>query len=455
MRTIFYFAFVLLFATSSYAQDILGTWTGELSIQGYNLKLNFNIEKKGGEYKSTMDSPSQGAFGIPASKTVFVDSELTVEISSAGISYNGTLVDANNIKGKFSQAGQSFDLSLKKSSAKDAGPKRPQEPQKPYPYNSTEISFRNEKDDITLKGTLTTPKEGEDFPAVVLVTGSGPQNRDEELFGHKPFLVISDFLTKAGVAVLRYDERGVGESEGDYEKATPQILATDTEAAIEFLRNQDNIDEDKIGIIGHSEGGVIAPGVASKDDDLAFIVMLAGPVISGKDLLLLQKYKLDSAAGAPKSVLDKNNEIFGAAHDIVRDRSLNGKELEEALNKHFEKSYGDALPKKQRDEIVRQFTTVSMREIICIKPYEYIKEVEIPMLALFGSKDLQVPATENIALLRELKKEHDLDVEIKEFANLNHLFQECETGMIQEYGKIEQTIAPQVLNYIKDWILKQ
>ncbi len=455
MRAIFYFAFIFLLATTSYSQEIIGTWSGELSIQGYKLKLNFNIEKSGDELKSTMDSPSQGAFGIQASKTAFVNSELSIDISAAGISYKGKLIDNEKIEGQFIQAGQSFPLNLKKMSSEEAGPKRPQEPKKPYPYNSTEVSFNNEKDNIVLKGTLTTPKEGKDFPAVVLVTGSGPQNRNEELFGHKPFLVLADYLTKAGIAVLRYDERGVGESEGDYAKATPQILATDTEVAIEFLRNHDLIDKDKIGILGHSEGGVIAPGIASEDDDLAFIVMLAGPVLSGKDLMLLQKYKIDSAYGAPKNVLDNNNKIFDEAHDLVRNRSLNGKDLEDALDKHFEKSYGDALPKKQRDDIVRQLTTPSMREIICIEPAEYIAKVEIPMLALFGSKDLQVPAKENIEVLNQLKKENDLNVEIKEFTGMNHLFQECETGMIQEYGKIEQTIAPQVLNYIKDWILKQ
>ncbi len=452
MKSLVYLSFALLFSVSAFAQDIVGSWSGELAVQGLKLKLNFNIEKNGTEYKSTMDSPSQGAYGIPADNTEFAYSEIKIEISAAAIMYSGKLIDNENIEGKFNQGGQSFDLNLKR----EAGPKRPQEPKEPFPYNSSEVSFKNEKAGITLKGTLTTPKEGDDFPAVVLVTGSGPQNRDEEIFGHKPFLVIADFLTRAGIAVLRYDERGVGESEGDYATATPQILATDTESAIAFLRDQDNIDEDKIGILGHSEGGVIAPAIASEDDDLAFIVMLAGPALNGKDLMLLQKYKIEEKAGVPKQTLDQNNQIFGDAYDILKDRSLNGQALEDALDKHFKMSYGSQLPEDQRKGIVAQLSNPTMREIICVEPEIYLKKVEIPMLALFGSKDLQVPAKENIEVLNNLKKENsDLDLEIKEFTGLNHLFQECETGMINEYGMIEQTIAPQVLNYIKDWILKR
>ncbi len=456
MKTTIHLLIAVLMSLSSFSQDISGSWTGELAVQGTKLKLNFNIDKDGSTYKATMDSPSQGAYGIPASNITFTNSVLEIEIGSAGISYTGKLIDDANIDGKFIQGGQQFDLDLTRSKEKATGPIRPQEPKKPYSYISTEVSFVNAEDNITLKGTLTTPKSGSNFPAVILVSGSGAQNRDEELMGHKPFLVLADFLTRNGIAVLRYDDRGTAESGGDFSSATTHDFAKDAKAAVEFLRKRDDINHSKIGVVGHSEGGAIAPMLASKDADIAYIILMAGPILDGKDLMLLQKYKIEAQMGVPKSVLDNNNKIFSDAYDILIDKNLNGNLLRDSLSNHFQREYAGALPKNNIDELVSQLTNIWWRAFISLKPAEYLKEVKCPTLAIFGGKDLQVPSKENIENLETLaSKNSNMKVEIKEFKDLNHLFQECTTGMPNEYAQIEQTMSPKVLELIKSWILKR
>ncbi len=455
MKTVIYLLLSFLVAISLNAADISGTWTGNLSVQGMNLKLNFNIEKNGDLYSGTMDSPSQGAYGIKASKVEVVESEVLFEVSLGGIVYKGIIEDDFNIKGNFMQGGQQFELNLTKSMEKSTGPNRPQNPKKPYPYISKDVSFKNETDNILLKGTLTLPEKGSKFPAVVLVSGSGAQNRDEEIMSHKPFLVISDFLTRNGIAVLRYDDRGTAESEGDYSIATTYDFVNDAKYALEFLKLQPEIDKENIGIIGHSEGGVIAPIIASKDNQINYIVMLAGPVLSGKDLMILQKYKIEEQMGVPKEVLEKNSKIFREAYDILTDSNLDLTSLQDSLSKHFDKAYSGMLPSEDNKSIVQQITNVWWKSFIALEPSKYIKNVKTPILALFGSKDLQVPAQENIELLEKLREDNKLDVQIKQFDNLNHLFQECNTGMPNEYAQIEQTISPDVLEYIKNWILKQ
>ncbi len=456
MKITMYLFIAIFMSMSSFSQDISGTWTGELAVQGTKLKLNFNIDKDGSTHKATMDSPSQGAYGIPASNVTFTNPELEIEIVSAGISYKGKLIDDSNIDGIFIQGGREFDLDLTRSKEKATGPIRPQEPKKPYSYNSTDVSFINVEDNVTLKGTLTSPKSGSNFPAVILVSGSGAQNRDEELMGHKPFLVLSDYLTRNGIAVLRYDDRGTAESGGDYSLATTHDFAKDANAAVEFLRTRDDINHSKIGIIGHSEGGAIAPMLASKDAGIAYIILMAGPILDGKDLMLLQKYKIESQMGAPKSVLDNNNKIFSDAYDILVNKNLNGEVLKDSLFNHFQREYAGALPKNNIDELVNQLTKIWWRAFISLKPAEYLREVKCPTLAIFGEKDLQVPSKENIEKLETLaSKNSNMKVEIKEFEDLNHLFQECTTGMPNEYAQIEQTMSPKVLEFIKSWILKR
>ncbi len=281
MKKLILLLFILFYSLGLYGQDISGDWFGVLNIQGIKLRIVFHIEKRGEGYKTKMDSPDQNAYGIPVTKTKFKDSKLILIVSEAGIRFNGKLENNNIIKGILRQSGLNLPLKLIRKMGSKPELKRPQEPKNPYPYYSEDIKFKNVKDDIILAGTLTLPRKTEKFPAVIFITGNGPENRNEEVFGHKPFLVISDYLTRHGIATLRFDDRGTGKSTGDYRKATTLDFVKDVEAAVEYLKTRKEIDKEQIGLIGHSEGGIIATIVASKSKDVSFIVLLASPGIKG------------------------------------------------------------------------------------------------------------------------------------------------------------------------------
>ena len=265
-----------------FAQEITGDWNGVLSIQGMKLRLVFHVTKTDAGFTAAMDSPDQGAKGIPMTSAKFENNVLTLEHTAAKIVFSGTLDKMGFVTGNFVQGGMTFPLMLTKKEVVIEKPKRPQDPVKPYPYNSEDITFVNNKDSITLAGTFTYPTGKGKFPVVVLITGSGAQNRDEELMGHKPFLVLSDYLTRNGIAVLRYDDRGSYASKGNFAKATTADFARDVEAAVQYLKTRKEVNSKKIGLIGHSEGGLIAPIVAAGNKDVNFIVMMAGPGISGE-----------------------------------------------------------------------------------------------------------------------------------------------------------------------------
>src|ERR1035437_2260027 len=254
----------LFFATFVFGQNITGEWNGALKVGSMQLRFVLHISKTDSGYSSTFDSPDQGAKDIPMSKTIFENNMLTVEMASAGIEYTGKL-DSGIVNGTFKQGGQSLPLVLSRQTIEKAEIKRPQEPVKPYPYYSEEVTIENKIANITLAGTLTLPTKEGKYPVVVLITGSGPQNRDEELMGHKPFLVLSDYLTRNGIGVLRCDDRGTFASKGDFAKATTFNFATDVESSVDYLKTRPEIDQKHIGLIGHSEGGIIAPIVAVKD----------------------------------------------------------------------------------------------------------------------------------------------------------------------------------------------
>lgn len=452
---------LLLVATVGvYSQDITGQWNGALSIQGIQLRIVFHISGTENGFTATMDSPDQGVTGIPVTSVVFERPDLKLKIVNAGIEYNGVFSDTI-VTGTFRQAGQSFPLNLKREQIEKAKLVRPQEPVKPYSYYSEEVTFRNEKAGIKLAGTLTMPQKEGNFPAVILITGSGPQNRDEELLGHKPFLVLSDYLTKNGIAVLRYDDRGTAQSEGDFKAATSMDLSQDVEAAIAFLKTRKEININKIGLIGHSEGGIIAPMVASKSKDVKFIVLMAGTGIRGDKLLLLQQELIGRASGASESDLQKSKEMNTEAFGMVL-KSTGTQKLKPDLtafikqklieNPGFGKSQGmsdDEFIKGQ----VEQITSPWMLFFIKYDPETALVKVKCPVLAINGEKDLQVPPKENLqAIKTSLKKGGNKNVTIKEFPGLNHLFQECKTGSPEEYARIEQTISPVVLEEIAGWI---
>ncbi len=463
MRQIFLLLFTLLSQFTLMAQDITGKWNGILKIQGNQLILFFNITKAGSGYSTTMDSPDQGANGIPVTNTVFENSKIKFEIVNAKIEYNGEL-KGDEITGVFKQNGYEFPLNLSRKIVEKETVKRPQEPLKPYSYHSEDVTFLNSKANISLSGTLTLPKKEGNYPAVILITGSGPQNRDEEIMGHKPFLVISDYLTTNGIAVLRFDDRGVGESKGDFKTATSADFSTDVESAIAYLKTRKEINKKKIGLIGHSEGGLIAPMVASKSTDVSFIVLLAGTGIRGDQLLLLQQASMARAMGTSEAEIQKsiriNRKLFEIVAQSKDDVSLKT-DLTNKITKTLQNDSNAKVPNgmTQADFIslqVKQISSPWMRYFIKYDPASTLKKIKCPVLAINGEKDLQVPAKENLSAIKNaLEKGGNKHFKVKEFPNLNHLFQECTTGLPSAYNTIEQTFSPTALNEITSWIKMQ
>ena len=453
-----------LFSLTIYGQDITGQWNGALKIQGIQMRLVFNISQTENSLSSTMDSPDQGAKGIPTTTTSFENSILKITIANAKIEYEGTLGQDNIIVGTFKQGGQSFPMNLSKEKIEKEKHIRPQEPIKPYPYYSEDITFENKKAGINLAGTLTLPNKEGVFPVVVLISGSGPQNRDEELLGHKPFLVLSDFLTKNGIAVLRYDDRGIAMSKGDFKTATSADFATDVESAIAYLKTRKEINKKKIGLIGHSEGGLIAPMVASNSKDVAFIVLLAGTGIQGDSLLLLQKKLIEEASGVSKEDIQKGQSSNRKAFDIVN-QSTSLEQLNSDLTIYFKQILKDnpntQKPAEMSDDDfvklqVKQIASPWMQYFIKYNPAPALEKVKCPVLAINGEKDLQVPPKENLEAIKSaLSKGGNKKVTTKVLPNLNHLFQECKTGSPDEYATIEQTFSPTALSEILKWLQMQ
>lgn len=457
MKNIGFFALVVLFFNLAQSQEIGGDWHGALKVSGMEIPLIFHIEKNDSTFSSSMDSPKQGAFGIKADHTAFENSVLEIAFPSAGITYEGTYNVADEIiEGTFKQGGMNLPLNLSrnKDEAINSSPLRPQEPKAPFHYRSEEITFTNSKDSIELAGTLTLPTGSGKHPAVVLISGSGPQNRNSEVFGHKPFLVLADHLTKQGIAVLRFDDRGVDESEGDLSKATSKDLANDVEAAVDFLKYRQAIKLNKIGLLGHSEGGLIAPIVAKITQDVDFIILLAGQGLRGDKNLLLQKKILEQKSGIDELTVNQGQQIFSGAYDLIRNSKE--EELETKLKDYLQQQFAGRLNENQIHTLVQQITSPWIRFYLKHDPAPVLEKINIPVLALFGENDFQVSPVENSRIVKEsLQKAGNDEVQIVVFDNLNHLFQESSRGLPNEYAEIEQTISPKVLETISTWILNR
>ena len=333
--------------------------------------------------------------------------------------------------------------------------KKPQEPIPPFAYLSEEVTFQNVVDSVMLAGTLTMPKEGSDFPVVVLISGSGAQDRNSELLGHKPFLVMSDYLTKNGIAVLRVDDRGAGLSEGVHNETGVDGFVRDTESAVEYLKTRKQINLSQIGLIGHSLGGMIAPMVASTSEDVDYIVMLAGPGMRGDKLMLLQKEKVERSMGVNDEGIEVGQKNIGGAYEIIINSESPKDSLAAELKSYFKTAFEGALPEQQLQMISDQLTIPWLTGLIKHDPAETFKNVKCPVLALNGEKDLQVPPKENLSAIESgIKANGNENVTVMELPGLNHLFQESETGMPTEYGTIEQTFSEEVLKIMSDWIWK-
>ncbi len=435
------------------AQDITGSWNGKAELGIHRLTMVFHIEKTGAGYSSKMDSPDQGVKGIPVDQTSFTGDTLRITISRINFTYTGIL-KGGAIKGSFTQHGVTFPLDLERG---DIVLNRPQEPKPPYPYRSEDVVFENKQAGIRLAGTLTMPSEGKKFPAVVLLTGSGAQNRDEEIMGHKPFLVLSDYLTRQGIAVLRFDDRGFGESGGDRAETTTADYATDASAAMDYLRTRKEIDKKKIGLAGHSEGAAVAFITATKRHDAAFVVSMAGAAMPGDEILIRQNRDiLNAEPNVPEGYVDYYIETLRRTYDIVK-----------TSEPAFLKANADSLAgvvtrpslyyKQTREQIRQIFDQLSEPWFVFFvryDPAEDIRRVTVPVMALNGNRDLQVNSA-NLALIEMALREAGVErFSIKEYPGLNHLFQTSQSGRIQEYGQIEETISPRVLEDIAAWILR-
>lgn len=448
MRNVF-LSLLLLVSGFATAHNIVGSWHGKASFGAMSLRLIFNIEFDGITYKATMQSPDQTNVLIPVESVSLEDSVLILNVPTIKFTYEGVVKSDSEIDGFVTQLGQRFDLNLSREAIVL---NRPQEPKPPYPYRSEDVTFKNAKAHITLAGTLTLPSSQADtkYPAVVLVTGSGAQNRDEEMLGHKPFAVIADYLTRHGIAVLRYDDRGVAQSEGNFGAATTFDFADDAEAAVAFLKSQEEIDSDRIGIIGHSEGGIIAFVLGARLDDLSYIVSLAGSGVKGDSLLLKQAEdvfrSLNTSPSLYEPLLEKGKQIY-----TIIEEDDNVEVIKENVRVFLaSKGENDENIEKQ----VSVYTAPWIMTFIKYDPQENLQKVKCPVLAVNGDRDIQVDADMNLNAIKDnIEVNGNKNVTIKKYAGLNHLFQKCKTCTTNEYGELEETFNVEVLSDIKDWIL--
>ena len=424
LRTLTSLALAMLAFTAN-AQE--GSWNGELDVMGTKLPLVFNFSPNG----CTMDSPSQNAKGIPAEKTVSDDGTIKVKVGMIGATFEGKMADGE-IKGTFTQNGFPLPLTLK---AGKLAVKRPQTPVPPFPYKEESVSFTNAG--YTFNGTLTLPENyTKQTPVVLMVTGSGQQNRDEELFEHKPFAVIADALARQGIASLRYDDRGWGDKSVNFANFTTDDFRQDAAATLPLLRKRFN----KVGILGHSEGGTIAMMLAA-EGKVDFIVSLAGMAISGKETLVMQNRQAMSSIGLPKDIVDS----YCATISNILNEIANGKKTSEITIDGVPDNLKPILKKS-----LEQANSPYIRHFITVDASKQLSKIKCPVLALNGTKDTQVDCAANTTLLEKglINSKHT----IKKIEGVNHLFQHCTTGNVVEYQQIEETIASEVLEIIYSWI---
>jgi len=437
--------------SSAKTADISGDWLGALEVGATRLRIVFHITSSPDGLKATIDSPDQNASGLPVSSVQLSGSSLTLESTRLNAVYEGKVsADLSTLEGTWKQGVMELPLKLKrvKDKAELAPPRRPQTPTKPYPYREEDVSYENKAQAIKLGATLTIPSGKGPFSAVVLITGSGPQDRDESLMGHKPFLVLADYLTRKGIAVLRADDRGVGKSTGEFSGATTADFATDTEAGIAYLKTRPEVNPKMIGLIGHSEGGIIAPMVAARNPDVAFIVMLAGSGVTGDEIIVTQVELLTEASGKSHEEAIKAGEKQRRILDVVKG-NIDDLVLEKQLHEELTGDMTDA----QIGAIVRQLNIRWLRYFLTYDPAQALRKVRCPVLALNGEKDLQVPPKQNLPMIRKaLVAGGNRNFEVDELPGLNHLFQTAKTGSPAEYAEIEETVSPVVLEKVSSWI---
>ena len=444
-------------------EGLEGIWLGVLHPGSLNLQLLFKISKAGdGTLTGTVDSIDQGAEGLKISGIRVDGDSVRLKLKEPIADFEGTISeDGSQITGEWRQGSSALPLVIQRQQKiPDLG--RPQDPKKPYPYDEVEVSFMNDRAVVKFAGTLTLPRSKQRVPAVLLVSGSGPQDRNETLMGHRPFLVLADHLTRRGIAVLRVDDRGVGGSTGSVFESTMEDFASDALAAVEFLKDRDEIDPARIGILGHSEGAIVAPLAAAMSQDVAFIVLLAAPGLVGEELLYLQSAAMMRAMGTGKDPIRGNRAMQARLFAVVKAEKNNDtamKKFLEIQQGHFSgltdhekqaRGYpGEEVLKTQSEMLL----TPWFRHFLTFDPAPRLRQVKCPVLVVAGERDLQVPPTENMPPIEEaLKAAGNKDYKLVELPGLNHLLQTSRTGLPAEYSKIAETIASVALETIGAWI---
>lgn len=442
-----------------------GIWEGTLDVGTVKLRLAFHFDRNDqGDWSGTMDSPDQGAVGLPLDSVSWDGDSVECGMKAIGGSFSGKLdAEKRQLDGEWKQAGQKWPLVLKRVD-QVTKVERPQEPKPPFPYREEEVAFDGLSDAVHLAGALTLPDGQGPFPAVILISGSGQQDRNETIFNHKPFLVLADALARRGIAVLRVDDRGVGGSKGEVAKATTRDFADDVRAEFKYLQARAEIDPQRIGLIGHSEGGLIAPLVAADNSDFAFLVLLAAPGVTGEEIVYRQGELIARAMGADEEAIAKQMSMQEQYFEVLRE-GLDERATEAKLEAIVREAFA-ALPDEERQKLESQ-QELLMQQIKIVQspwfryflthdPRPTLGKLRCPVLALNGEKDVQVDPKQN---LPELEKAFaaagNREVTLRELKGLNHLFQTCETGALSEYGQLTETFSPEALQIIGDWVVER
>jgi hypothetical protein len=432
--------------------DIDGTWMGTLNAGAIQLRIIFKIANTPAGLTAKVENPDQSTW-FPASAVKRDGAALTVEVKGIGATFAGKIsANLNSIDGTFTQMGNDLPLLLKRVKDESAIERpRPQNPVKPYPYREEEVTYMNKAAGDTLASTLTIPPGKGPFPAVLLIAGSGPNDRDESIMGHKPFLVLADYVARRGIVVLRADKRGIGKSTGNYATATTADFAADAQAGVDYLKMLPEVDPRRIGLIGHSEGGIIAPVVAARDRDVAFVVMMAGSGLPGDQIIEGQQRLIEEAAGESKDKVEQDAERERELVALVENEQDSA-----ALDKQLRALLAGSMPEAAIGDTVKFAETPWFRYFLTYDPATALRKLTCPVLVLNGEKDLQVPPALNLSAIRKaLDEAGNKHYEIDELPGLNHLFQPVKTGLPSEYAEIGITIVPAVLDKIATWILKQ
>ena len=469
MKNKFIFALLLLLtAQFVFGQPVkvAGTWEGKLNV-GIELRIVFHIKLQAdGSLKSTADSPDQSAFGLKCDTTILSGNELNIQMIDLGASFTGKMINDSTIEGVFTQ-GSDLPLTLKKVE-KVSALKRPQTPKPPFSYKSEDVIYHNADKSLQYGATITIPEGKGPFPAAVLITGSGAQDRDETILGHKPFAVIADHLTKNGYIVLRVDDRGVGKSTGDFGQSTSEDFAKDVSNSIDYLLTRPETDKKKLGMIGHSEGGMIAPMVAAARKDIDFIVLLAGPGVRITELMEEQNAAILRSMGISDNAVTEAKSLYRRIVNTIQSTADSLTALQQAsiIMENWKAKTSDSIlaelqfnhPEKRKEyvtQMVNQLHGPWFSYFMKFDPKPYLEQLRCKVLALNGSKDVQVISSQNLpGIEAALKKSKAKAIVIKEMAGLNHLFQQCKSCNVNEYGILEETFSPLALKELGDWLNK-